>query len=95
MKLFYRYCRSLKFSQAPDYDYLKGLLRGCLRRHELKEDGIYDWSSKDTLPIENDEKGDYPTMHLKHNIKVAVSLLIGRWQRMLFNLKDSQRIGTY
>ena len=52
-----RYCRSLKFSQAPDYDYLINIFRGCLARLNLREDGIYDWSPKDTIPIENKDIG--------------------------------------
>ena len=40
----FRYCQCLKFSQAPDYDYLKNLFRKCLIRHNLEEDGIFDWN---------------------------------------------------
>ena len=40
----FRYCQCLKFSQAPDYDYLKNLFRSCLTRHNLEEDGIFDWN---------------------------------------------------
>ena len=48
MAIFYfRYCRGLKFSQTPDYDYLKGLFRACLIRHKFKEDGVFDWSPFD------------------------------------------------
>ena len=42
--LLFRYCQCLKFSQAPDYDYLKNLFRKCLTRHDLEEDGIFDWN---------------------------------------------------
>ena len=50
----FRYCRGLKFSQTPDYDYLKGLFRACLSRHKLKEDGIFDWSPFDgTVSLQN------------------------------------------
>ena len=40
----FRYCQCLKFSQAPDYDYLKNIFRKCLSRHNLEEDGIFDWN---------------------------------------------------
>ena len=40
----FRYCQCLKFSQTPDYDYLKNLFRKCLTRHNLEEDGIFDWN---------------------------------------------------
>ena len=45
----------MKFSQAPDYDYLKSIFRGCLARNYIKEDGIFDWSPKDSIPVENKE----------------------------------------
>ena len=57
----FRYCRGLKFSQTPDYDYLKGLFRACLTRHKLKEDGIFDWSPKDSIPFENKGTPHKPT----------------------------------
>ena len=45
----------MKFSQAPDYDYLKSIFRGCMARNHLKEDGIFDWSPKDSIPLETKE----------------------------------------
>ena len=51
---YFRYCKGLKFSQTPDYDYLKGLFRACLSRHKLKEDGVFDWSPFDgALSLQN------------------------------------------
>ena len=41
--LYLRYCRALKFSQQPDYIYLKNLFRGCLTRMGEVEDDIFDW----------------------------------------------------
>ena len=58
---YFRYCRSLKFSQAPDYDYLKNIFRTCLARNNLKEDGIFDWSPKDSIPFENKGTPHKPT----------------------------------
>ena len=57
---YFRYCRGLKFSQAPDYDYLKNIFRTCLARNNLKEDGIFDWSPKDSIPFENKGPGHKP-----------------------------------
>ena len=37
------YCRNLKFTQAPDYTYLKLLFRDCLRRLGEEEDYVLDW----------------------------------------------------
>ena len=36
--------RNLKFTQTPDYTYLKFLFRGCMKRHHFEEDGVFDWS---------------------------------------------------
>ena len=50
--VYLRYCKNLRFSQCPDYNYLKGLFRGCLKRHNWEEDYEFDWSrhrSKVTL----------------------------------------------
>jgi hypothetical protein len=37
------YSRSLKFEEAPDYDYLRGLFTRVLKNEEIVDDGIYDW----------------------------------------------------
>ena len=37
--------RNLKFTQTPDYTYLKFLFRGCMKRHHFEEDGVFDWSN--------------------------------------------------
>lgn len=42
--VYLRYCRNLRFSQTPDYNYLKSLFRGCLKRNEYPEDYKFDWS---------------------------------------------------
>ena len=39
-----RYCKNLRFTQNPDYNYLRGLFRGCLKRHNWEEDYEFDWS---------------------------------------------------
>ena len=30
--VYLRYCRNLRFAQKPDYNYLRLLFRGCLKR---------------------------------------------------------------
>ena len=42
--VYLRYCKNLRFTQNPDYNYLRGLFRGCLKRHNLEEDYEFDWS---------------------------------------------------
>ncbi|TPX32906.1 hypothetical protein SmJEL517_g04062 [Synchytrium microbalum] len=41
--LYLTYVRNLKFEEAPDYDYLKGLLNKVLTKIGEQDDGIYDW----------------------------------------------------
>ena len=53
----FRYCKGLKFSQTPDYEYLKGMFRACLNRNKLKEDGVFDWSPFDgAVSLQNASK---------------------------------------
>lgn len=44
--VYLRYCKSLRFNQTPDYNYLRNLLRGCLKRNDWDEDYQFDWCSK-------------------------------------------------
>ncbi|KAI8613170.1 kinase-like domain-containing protein [Chytriomyces sp. MP71] len=41
--VYLKYCRELKFEEAPDYDYLRGLMNKVLSDQKQEEDGIYDW----------------------------------------------------
>jgi serine/threonine protein kinase len=41
---FLRYCRSLQFEQAPDYNYIKGLFENLRTRLKYDYDYIYDWT---------------------------------------------------
>ena len=60
-----RYCKGLKFSQTPDYEYLKGLFRACLNRNKLKEDGVFDWSPFD---------GTVSLLNVSHNAPNGLAL---------------------
>ena len=60
--LYLRYCRTLKFSQTPDYGYLKNLFRSCLNRIGGQEDHVYDWMvspKKLQRPIEEQPTEEY------------------------------------
>lgn len=40
---FLKYARGLKFTAKPDYGYLRGLLQDELTKHQLINDGHFDW----------------------------------------------------
>ncbi|UJR10081.1 hypothetical protein I4U23_014303 [Adineta vaga] len=42
-ELFYKYSRTLSFTQRPDYGYLRNLLLAVINRLKEKYDYIYDW----------------------------------------------------
>ena len=37
------YCRGLRFTDTPDYAYLRGLFARALEEAGLENDGVYDW----------------------------------------------------
>lgn len=41
---FLNYCRSLKFDDKPDYNFLRRILRDVLDRDGQKFDYCYDWT---------------------------------------------------
>ncbi len=41
---YIQYCRLLRFSQNPDYDYLKGLFTSVLQKNQVDNDLIFDWN---------------------------------------------------
>ncbi|XP_023224556.1 casein kinase I-like [Centruroides sculpturatus] len=41
---YLRYCRSLKFEEAPDYKYLRSKFRDLFYRLNFKYDYMYDWN---------------------------------------------------
>jgi len=64
--MYLEYCRCLRFEDCPDYAYLRGLFRQCLRRLDLKYDFEWDWVlrhrasnlriSKNQFPASRDER---------------------------------------
>ena len=40
---YLRYVKSLKFTDRPDYNYLKTLFRSCLKNNQWLEDNVFDW----------------------------------------------------
>jgi serine/threonine protein kinase len=37
-------CRTLRFTDAPDYEHLKHLMREAFNRHSFVQDYVYDWT---------------------------------------------------
>ncbi|ODN93513.1 hypothetical protein L198_05378 [Cryptococcus wingfieldii CBS 7118] len=37
------YCRSLEYTQQPDYDYCRRLFQQVFEREGFRDDGVYDW----------------------------------------------------
>jgi len=55
---YLHYCRSLAFTDKPDYKYLRGLFRQALTRETLDYDFMFDWMTRNEpvssfLPKEN------------------------------------------
>jgi len=44
--LFYLHCRSLEFKQAPDYGYLRRLLRDLIYKESFEHEIAFEWLVK-------------------------------------------------
>lgn len=42
-KLYIKYCRRLRYSEKPDYHYLKGLIHSLIKKKRYKIDYKFDW----------------------------------------------------
>ena len=47
---YLRYIKTLKFTETPDYNYLRNLFRSCLISRRLPEDDIFDWMHFHSVP---------------------------------------------
>lgn len=56
-ELFYKYSKTLSFTQKPDYIYLRNLLISILDRLKEKFDHVYDWHCVAKLFKENLDAG--------------------------------------
>ena len=43
MVTYLRYVRSLDFAERPDYEYLRGLFHGLLKKNGQETDNEFDW----------------------------------------------------
>mmetsp|Transcript_9534 Transcript_9534/g.18513 ORF Transcript_9534/g.18513 Transcript_9534/m.18513 type:complete len:337 (+) Transcript_9534:967-1977(+) len=56
-ELFLQYCRTLRFTDAPDYEYIKRLIRDAMSRNSFMTDYVYDWTSARHLQSQEEVKG--------------------------------------
>jgi hypothetical protein len=42
-RIYFEYCRALRFADKPDYSYLRRLFKDLALRNELEYDGNFDW----------------------------------------------------
>lgn len=73
--IYMNYVRKLRFSDEPDYIWIKSLFKECMRRHYIQYDYKFDWNeSEDTLDsttklesyLPNNFKSLLKTDHLDH-----------------------------
>jgi hypothetical protein len=43
-RMYFEYCRALRFDDKPDYSYLKRLFKDLFVRLRYVADGVYDWA---------------------------------------------------
>ena len=84
-QVFLRYTKTLKFDEDPDYNYLRGLLKGLIDSTQI-EDGIFDWSVIDTSVDKNKT-----FMHLVAN----QNKLAGRYSDLDLPSPKENEVQTY
>ena len=42
-RIYFEYCRALRFADKPDYSYLRRLFKDLSLRNEIEYDGNFDW----------------------------------------------------
>ena len=42
-RVYFEYCRALRFADKPDYSYLRRLFKDLALRNEIEYDGNFDW----------------------------------------------------
>jgi len=43
--IYLNYCRSLKFEEKPDYDYLRSIFQSLYRKKGFPDDHVFDWTA--------------------------------------------------
>ena len=69
---YLRYIKTLKFTDTPDYNYLRNLFRSCLISKKLSEDDFFDWmhlQSHSSSPISRTSRNSMSPGHGKEQIQ--------------------------
>ena len=53
-RIYFEYCRALRFADKPDYSYLRRLFKDLALRNEINYDGEFDWVVGGTHPYEGE-----------------------------------------
>ena len=49
-RIYFEYCRALRFADKPDYSYLRRLFKDLALRNEIEYDGNFDWRTLGSGP---------------------------------------------
>ena len=47
-KNFLKYCKTLKFEETPDYEWVRDLFKDLYKKNKFPNDNLYDWSTKES-----------------------------------------------
>ena len=61
---YMHYCKSLKFEDRPNYDYLNALFFGTLNDYHLEYDNMFDWSLTEPSKKNPTHRNDKPKTSL-------------------------------
>lgn len=67
---YFQYCRSLKFKDEPDYDYLRELMKNVVVNCGCPLDGLFDWESGKRTTVGKDRE---PTDVLQSNREKVIA----------------------
>ncbi len=63
---YFKYTRALQFDQAPDYEYLRSLIKSAASKSNIKLDYEYDWEERSKRIITSDNINDYNSSNKKY-----------------------------
>jgi len=60
-RIYFEYCRALRFADKPDYSYLRRLFKDLALRNDIEYDGVFDWRLlSDVVPTPGDGLAEGP-----------------------------------
>jgi len=67
-RIYFEYCRALRFADKPDYSYLRRLFKDLALRNEIEYDGNFDWRLlPDAVLSSGPGNGDGPDDDMGHD----------------------------